>query len=346
MTRLQALIESVRRDYAPDPRLAIFEVRADGREDGWAFTGITTEPEAAEELHRRAGELVTVPVADEILRLPDPMLGREVWAVVRAGVAPVLGAPDIRSTQVSQYVLGARLELLMPTGRWYRIRGEDGYLGWVNRGYISPGEEDWAQTWEAAAGGFPAVSLGAELTDDDGATIVRLPWGARVAHDGDRRCVLPDGREAWLAAGELVPHAELPERFPSAGEAIVESARRWIGAPYLWGGVTMAGVDCSGFVQAVMRMHGVAIPRDSGLQAFSGSRVDPGRGFQKLRPADLLFFTEVPGRITHVAMSMGGPAIIHSALSNGGVATNDLGGGGELQSALRRMFVEARRVLA
>lgn len=346
MRRLQALIESVRRDYAPEPRLAIFEVRVDGREDGYAFTGVTTEDEAAEELQRRASALVSVPVSDDILRLPDPMLGSEVWAVVRAGVAPVLGAPDIRSTQVSQVVLGARLELLMPTGRWYRVRGEDGYLGWVNRGYIAPGEEEWAHAWEAAAGGFPAVSLGAELIGDDGETMVRLPWGARVAHDGERRCVLPDGREGWLRWGELVPHADLPERFPSAGEAIVESAHRWTGAPYLWGGVTMAGVDCSGFVQAVFRMHGVPIPRDSGLQVLAGSRVDPGRNFQKLRPADLLFFTEVPGRITHVAMSTGGPGVIHSALSNGGVAENDLMGGGELQPALRRMFVEARRVLA
>lgn len=346
MRDLHALVAAVRREYAPEPRTAIFEVRLDARDDGFVFTGVTTEPDAVEDLLTRAAALVSADrLADEIVRLPDPMLGGTSWAVVRAGLAPVHGAPDIRATQVSQYLLGTRLQLLLPTGRWFRVRGEDGYLGWVNRGYIEPGEESWAHAWQAAAGAYPAVSLGAELVDDDGAPILRLPWGARVAYDGGRRCTLPDGRAAVLAGGELVPEADLPELFPAAGEAIVESARRWTGAPYLWGGVTMAGVDCSGFVQAVFRMHGVQLPRDAELQVGIGSRLDPGPAFQRLRPGDLLFFTEVPGRITHVAVSMGGAGIIHSALSNGGVATNDLRGGGELQPALNRMFVEARRVL-
>ncbi len=346
MRELEALVEAVRRELAPEPRTAIFEVRADLREDGVAFTGVTTESAAVDELVRRARALARPEaIADEVVRLPDPALGDRVWAVVRASVAPVHGAPDVRATQVSQYVLGARLELLLAAGRWYRVRGEDGYLGWVNRGYIAPGDARWVHGWEASVGGRAAVSLGAELVDEAGATLVRLPWGARVAHDGNGRCILPDGRAAALGAGELVPAAELPRRFPPAGEAIVASALRWLGTPYLWGGVTMGGVDCSGFVQAVCRLHGLPLPRDAELQVAVGTRVDAGPAFEKLRPGDLLFFTEVPGRITHVGLSMGGARLVHSALSNGGVATNELTGAAELEPALRRMFVEARRVL-
>jgi len=346
MRELEALVERVRREYAPEPRTAIFEVRVDLREDGFAFTGVTTEAGAADELLRRALALVAPDaVADEVVRLPDPILGQAVWAVVRACVAPVHLAPDVRATQTSQYVLGSRLQLLLHTGRWYRVRGEDGYIGWVNRGYLAPGDEAWAHAWESAAGGQAAVSLGAELVDEGGAVVARLPWGARVASDGNGRCFLPDGRAAALATGELVPVLELRSRFPSAGEAIVASARRWLGAPYLWGGVTMGGVDCSGFVQAVNRLHGVPLPRDAELQVAVGARVQPGDDFRHLRPGDLLFFTEVPGRITHVGLSTGGAGLIHSALSNGGVAANRLTGEAELEPALRRMFVEARRVL-
>jgi cell wall-associated NlpC family hydrolase len=89
----------------------------------------------------------------------------------------------------------------------------------------------------------------------------------------------------------------------------------------------------------------VRLPRDAELQVAVGTRVNPGTDFRHLRPGDLLFFTEVPGRITHVGLSMGGPGLIHSALSNGGVATNRLTGDAEPEPALRRMFVEARRVL-
>ncbi len=346
MRELEALVEAIRREFAPEPRTAIFEVRADLREDGYAFTGVTTEPAAVGELVRRARALARPEgVVDEVVRLPDPALGECAWAVVRAGVAPVHGAPDVRATQVSQYVLGARLELLLATGRWYRVRGEDRYLGWMNRGYVAAGDERWAREWETSAGWHAAVSLGAELVDEQGATLVRLPWGARVAHDGDGRCVLPDGRVAALGAGELVPASELERRFPPAGEAIVASALRWLGTPYLWGGVTMGGVDCSGFVQAVNRLHGVRLPRDAELQVVVGTRVDAGPTFEHLRPGDLLFFTEVPGRITHVGLSMGGPRLVHSALSNGGVASNDLAADDELARALRHMFVEARRVL-
>ena len=347
MKTLEALVESVRRRYAPEPRTAIFEVRIETRDGTLAVTGMTTEPGALDELLRQVRPLAAGrPVIDEAVRLPHPSLGDRTGAVVRAGTAPVHAAPDVRATQVSQYVLGARLELLLAAGRWLRVRGEDGYLAWVNRGYLEMGTPDWAARWETAAGTIPAVSLGAELVDERGAPVLHLPWGARLGRAPDGACVLPDGRAARLATGELVSAADIPRRFPPDGDAIAASARAWIGAPYLWGGVTMAGVDCSGFVQSLFRLHGVRLRRDAELQRAHGLPVDPGPDFAGLRPGDLLFFTEVPGRVTHVALSVGGTRIIHSALSNGGVAENDLAGGGELQPALRRMFLEARRPLA
>src|SRR5690606_5530080 len=108
--------------------------------------------------------------------------------------------------------------------------------------------------------------------------------------------------------------------------SIARTARRWIGAPYLWGGVTQLGVDCSGLAQAVMWMHGIALPRDSDLQARIGSRVDYDAALTQLRAGDLLFFAEPGERITHVAISGGEGSIVHSALGNGGVAANDLNG--------------------
>ena len=107
----------------------------------------------------------------------------------------------------------------------------------------------------------------------------------------------------------------------------------------------MGGADCSGLVQAVFWMHGVALPRDSDMQSRMGERILPTADFSDLNPGDLLFFSETPARVSHVAVSLGGSHIVHAALSNGGVEVNDLGGEQDLEVRLRDVFTCAQRVL-
>ena len=341
-----ALVEEIRAEYAPDPRLAVFEVTVEVRGDTLALVGATSEPEAARELHLRVASLTGWrEVADEVQRLPEAAVDELVHAVVTSAVAPMLAGPAIASTQVSQVVLGNRLIVLRRARRYLQCRSPDGYIGWVHAGYVALMDEQRAKAWEAGGdGGEPWISLGAELRNDENDVIVRLPWGARILRDPDGAARLPDGRRGH-PLGEIFPAAARPLGFPSTGEAVCETARRWLGVPYLWGGVTMGGVDCSGFVQALYRLHGRMIPRDSDQQSRTGLAIDPGEGFRDLLPGDLLFFTEVPGRITHVTMSTGGPHIVHSSLGNGGVARNDLAGRRAYERELRTLYVGARRIL-
>ena len=137
----------------------------------------------------------------------------------------------------------------------------------------------------------------------------------------------------------------LADRFPVRGESVARTARRWYGAPYLWGGVTQSGVDCSGLTQSVLWMHGVALPRDSDLQARVGEPIDTGDDFRSLAAGDLVFFAESGERVSHVAISLGGSQIVHSALGNGGVEINDLLGTAAFEERLRSLCVGARRLL-
>lgn len=345
--RVRALLEEVREEHAPDPRLAVFEVEVEADGDGLLLAGATSEPAAAEALHRGAAALGGGGVRDEVVRLPEAGPGDSVHAVATAAVAPMLAGPAINTTQVSQMVLGRRLLVLRrggPGGRWLQCRSPDGYIGWVHAGYVALVDELDARAWEVGTEGEASVSLGAELRADGGEVLARLPWGARVVRESEAVVRLPDGRRG-RPAGELVAAALLPLLLPAAGEAIVRSASRWMGAPYLWGGVTQGGVDCSGLVQAVLGVHGVPLPRDSDQQSRAGEPLDPGDDFSSLLPGDLLFFAEEPGRCTHVALSTGGAGIIHSSLGNGGVARNDLLGGRGYERELRRIFLCARRVL-
>jgi hypothetical protein len=350
MRELDSLLHDAIRELALDPRVSVLDLRLEGAAAELALAGATTEPSVVAPLLQRLSAAAGTPIRDEVVRLPDPALGEIRCGLVRAAIAPVHAEARISSTQVSQFVLGHRLDLLSRRGYWWRVRGEDGYIGWVHQGYMELGTEEWARSWERAEGGDPAVSTGTELVDDEGRTLLFLPWGARVVRDQPASYRLPDGRRGGISTGELVDADRMRDRFPCRGDSILRSARRWLGTPYLWGGVTRAGADCSGYVQSIFWMHGLALPRDSDQQARVGADILEAGGeeldFSTLHPADLLFFSEHDDRrITHVAISLGGSEIIHSALSNGGVAINDLDGRVDVERRLRQIFVRARRIL-
>jgi gamma-D-glutamyl-L-lysine dipeptidyl-peptidase len=341
---IERAIDRIRREYAPDVRSGVFDVHADVRGQRVVLTGHATSDDGMRALCATLRES-GADIVDEVVRLPDPTFGASRCALVRVAVAPVYAEPKLPGSQISQVVLGMRVELLSRQSDWVRVRGEDGYIGWVHAGYVEVGSDDWAFAWERGTSGEPVVSLGAELVDDDGRTIARLPWGARLLrHSGAYQ--VPDGRRGSVVNGEVVDVDRLSDWFPQRGDSIARTARRWFGAPYLWGGVTLNGVDCSGFTQAVMWMHGIALPRDSDLQAAAvvGDELPPDSSL--LRPGDLLYFAEEGARVSHVAIALGGTHIIHSALGNGGVAINDLAGELPLETRLHDMLIRVRRVLS
>jgi gamma-D-glutamyl-L-lysine dipeptidyl-peptidase len=343
--RVEAILDEVRARHAPDLRTSVFDIGFADEDGGLTLIGETSVPAAAEELQRRlAGLDPDLAVVNRIERLPRLPDGARSHALVTSALAPMLAGPVVTETHISQVVVGQRLLVLRESGRWLHCRSSDGYLGWVHRGYLRRVDEAEARQWEMGLGGEPCFSLGADLLAHDGEVVARLPWGARFVLRPDDSALLPDGRTGTLR-GEWVGEHMRPQRFPTRGEAITRTAALWMGAPYFWGGITPAGVDCSGLAQAVFRTHGHELPRDSDQQARCGTEVDPGPDFRRLQPGDLLFFAEEPGRVTHVTLSLGGSGIIHSSLGNGGVARNDMAGELGYEQELRRIFVCARRVL-
>ena len=346
MKEFDDYIEQVRVARRLDMRSSVFDVRVEKRGTRLVIVGITTVPEAVDDLTERLTDIKARKyIRNDVVRLPDASVGEAAHAVVRAAVAPVYGDPALPAPQISQAVLGTRVEPLARAGTWCRIRMEDGYIGWVHTGYLQFGDSEWAHAWERGTRGEPAVSLGAELHDENGNVSARLPWGARVARLSQEEYELPDGRRGLVGSGEIIAVDRLPDWFPVRGDSVTRTARRWIGTPYLWGGVTTAGADCSGLVQAVMWLHGIAMPRDSDMQSTMGQTIDAGEDLENLLPADLLFFSESPTRVTHVAISLGGAQIVHSALNNGGVQINNLRGDLDLEKRMRSVFTRAQRVL-
>jgi len=265
-------------------------------------------------------------------------------AIVRSPLVPVRRSPENGGEQVSQQTLGAVLEVIEQAGDWALGRSEDGYEGWINVGGLILCGAERAVAWWDDAGGKPALVLDAVVVDESGDPLVRLPWGARVAVDGSV-VRLPDGCSGQQAEGRWVEWEKLGGSYPQDGSAVMATAKEWMGVPYVWGGLTRWGADCSGFVQAIYRVHGFLLPRDSYQQAEIGEPIDAGAKFEGAQPGDLLFFRgrESP-RVVHVAFSLGGSSILHAAEPNGLVKEDDLRGDSELEGSLAKRLVSVRRL--
>jgi gamma-D-glutamyl-L-lysine dipeptidyl-peptidase len=254
--------------------------------------------------------------------------------IARAGVAPVLREPNLRSEQVTQFVLGETARVLEHQGDWRRVRLEpDRYEGWVHLGYALETDHEIARGWRETA---TAWSEGAVVRAEDG-VIVRLPVRARVGLAAPL-VDLPDGRRGSVIAGGVTPYDRVVARA-KAVPAEFWALQTFAGTSYQWGGLTPWGVDCSGMVQTTFLARGIALPRDAAQQAERGETVAPADH----RPGDLLFFAERGDRITHVAMAGEEDTLVHATLACGGVL-REAWGPGTRAMVLRTQWVATRRV--
>jgi cell wall-associated NlpC family hydrolase len=249
-------------------------------------------------------------------------------AIVRSPIAPLFAEPRVSSVQISQLLAGHTVEVLEERDAWASVRGVDMYEGWMHRGYLHDGD-------------------GWRTRETDGGR--RLSLGCTVMRHGARRA-LPLGayldESDRLASGDAIAAERQPEHFPREAGAITRTARaHFEGTSYQWGGVTPWGADCSGLVQSVYALHGRPMPRDAWQQAREGEQGEPNP--LEAREGDLLFFSDRDDRhVTHVAIALGGAAIVHLALGRGGFGIEQLDRGDDpYVVGLVERFVGARRVL-
>jgi cell wall-associated NlpC family hydrolase len=220
--------------------------------------------------------------------------------------------PDLLSEQVSQALLGMPVEVIDTRDGWARIETPDTYAGWVESSALSEAPPLWdspqlevTDLW-ANLRRNPEYRRAAETVAFIG---TRLPGpGAAVGPgvDGWTCLLLPDGNSVWTESHRVKSvAAEAPHLRPAA---ILRTARRFLRVPYLWGGCSPMGLDCSGFVQLVYRLHGVPLLRDADMQAGQGAPADGPAA------ADLVFFgpDESSTRITHVGMMLDRARFIHA----------------------------------
>jgi hypothetical protein len=255
--------------------------------------------------------------------------------LVTTAVVPLLSEPRLSSSQVSQLVVGEAAEVLETAGAMLRVRTcLDGYEGWIHRGYLTEFPLAEVAEWLARA----AWSEGALVECDDG-ILLRVPHRGRLVLEGGGQVRLPGGGKGEILNGRLRPYDEV------VAECSGYSPEEWAwsafgGTPYLWGGITAAGIDCSGLVQMTFILRGVVLPRDSRDQVRHGQVIEPGQQ----RPGDLLFFRgKDDDTIGHVAFLAEGDRLVHATIDTGGV-TREPWDAGSRAAPLRERLVAIRRL--
>ena len=246
--------------------------------------------------------------------------------------------PDYAAELGTQALMGTPVKVHYRDGYWVNIETPDGYKAWVNDMAIAPVDQERLDAWKASRRVVVTnyYTFFLDAPRPDAGHVSDAVWGDIVEAVGTSgkyiEVRLPDGRKAyvpgadvqdlrkWVDSRSAVIPADAPAKDVEQARArIIETAKTFLGVPYLWAGTSIKGVDCSGFSKSVYFLNGYMLLRNASQQYKTGDPVDVSEGLGNLQPADLVFFgreatEDKPERISHVAIYLGDGKIIHSSM--------------------------------
>jgi gamma-D-glutamyl-L-lysine dipeptidyl-peptidase len=312
-------IEAVRQQFAPDKRVVLFDVKSLGN----VLTGETNNPAAKAALLERL-QKAGLPFQDSIQVLPAADLEGNTQAVVTLSVANLRSEPKHPAELATQATMGTPLKVFKHKGGWYLVQTPDQYLAWVDASAIKLMNDQAFAAWQKGEKLLYLNPYGFAFAQPNkqGATVSDLVYGDVMVLKNKTKdyyeVEFPDGRAAFVPVSETEKYATWAATRKPSEQNLVETSKKLLGLPYLWGGTSFKGVDCSGFTKTVYFMNGLILPRDASQQVNIGELIDTKSGFQNLKPGDLLFFGSPAKdgkseRVVHVGMWIGNNEFIHSA---------------------------------
>lgn len=258
--------------------------------------------------------------------------------------------PDYESPLETQALMGTIVEIIGEESYWRQVVTPEPYTAWcTNLGLVEMTAEQ-INEYKAApkyicttqhSGVYETPSLKSRrLSDLSMGNLLRIVYteGKKVKPSVKKKwaeVMLPDGRKGWTPATDLKPFAEWAGKQKLTAENIVNTAMQFEGTPYLWGGASSKGLDCSGLVRLTFMMNGHLLPRNASQQVNHGREIimecdhsitpDSDKLYQEmlkrtknLQPGDLVFFGSPETfwskeKITHVGIYIGNGRIIHAS---------------------------------
>ena len=316
-------IDAVKTQFAPDKRVALFDVNAAKSGKSYVLKGESNMPEALTALKNNL-DAAKIEYIDSIQLLPASNLADKIRGLVTISVANLRSQPKHSAELATQATLGTPVKILKKEGTWLLIQTPDHYLSWVDDGGIELITEAQLESWKTKVkmiytniygNSYSAPDVKSQVVSD----IVAGGILEVLGEENDfYKVVYPDQRIAFINKNEADFYESWISHTDPSEENLVATSKRLMGLPYLWGGTSTKGVDCSGFTKTIYFLNGIVLPRDASQQIHTGEQVDDTENFDDLLPGDLLFFgtkatNTTPERVVHVGMWIGNNEFIHSA---------------------------------
>ncbi|MFZ0452440.1 MAG: C40 family peptidase [Ignavibacteriaceae bacterium] len=351
MDKIQSVLHELKHTYAPDSRTAVFQVNVEKDSSKYVINGETNIPEAKDHL---MSELKGNNIIDQVKVLPGEELGDKIYGIVDLSVANLRAKPENAAELVSQALLGTPLKILKEKRGWSLVQTPDKYISWIENDQLFKMNYDSLTEWDNADKIIYTKDFGFTYSnpDEKSGRVTDIVIGDILEYSGKEngfcKVKYPDGKSAFVNAGDCKPVTEwLKDANPTAAN-IIKTAKSFMGIPYLWGGTSIKGMDCSGFTKTVFFLYGIILPRDASQQVNVGIPVNTEDRLENLQPGDLLFFGKKGNelkkpKITHVAIYIGDGDFINAS---GEIKINSFSKDKPNYSAYRDdSFVCARRVL-
>jgi gamma-D-glutamyl-L-lysine dipeptidyl-peptidase len=225
-----------------------------------------------------------------------------IGSICTLGFIPVRSEPTEKAEMVTQILFGETYSIELVDGAWAKVvLDDDGYQGWIDAKLIESVPDLELNKWRESDGWILPVPQLKIISEPD-KHFRLISGGSKIVFNGSEMNSFVIDNHDFYASGNINPHKK--------NLNIQELAMGYLHTPYLWGGRTFYGIDCSGLVQVVYKMMGQRIPRDASKQVELGEIVS---FVEEAVPGDLAFFDNEEGRIVHVGLCIGRGEIIHAS---------------------------------
>ena len=337
-------IKQISKKYILDKSLEVNEVEVDIKNQGPTFKGMTTNIDFYNKIKSYSDSLS---FGNDVILLPDPSLGDSTRGIINVSVAPIRDRSSHTAQMVDQAIMGNWVKILVENEDWYLCQTHYNYVGWITKSAIHQCTINFISDWNENAK-HRIKTLNSIIYSEPNISSIRISDGVlnnRLYITKDlvdwNEIILPDGRVGFIQKKNIelvIKDKDLTDQ----SSIVISNALSMKGVPYLWGGNSSKGNDCSGFTQTVFMASGIQLPRDARQQAQVGKLLidDP------IKKGDLLFFGS-GDRVTHVGISMGGDKFIHQGSRlEGKVDIHSLNPKSPIYNSYRKeTFLYAKRVI-